>query len=72
MTRWALSVLFVLVTMVPVIRRLLHPTILGDDVTRIVDLVQFPFREHLFLPFAEHIAPLFQLISRVTWEADRA
>ena len=44
------------------------PTILGDDVTRIVDLVKFPFREHLFLPFAEHIAPLFQLVSWVTWE----
>ena len=27
-----------------------------------------PFREHLFLPFAEHIAPLFQLVSWVTWE----
>ena len=54
--------------MVPVIRRLFHPTILGDDVTRIVDLVQFPFREPLFLPFAEHVAPLFQLVSRATWE----
>ena len=64
----ASSVLFVVVVTVPLIRRLLHPTILGDDVTRIVDLVTFPFREHLFLPFAEHIAPLFQLVSKVTWE----
>ena len=60
--------MFILVTILPLIRRLRHPTILGDDVTRIVDLVKFPFREHLFLPFAEHIAPLFQLVSWVTWE----
>ena len=55
-------------TILPLIRRLRSPTILGDDVTRIVDLAKFPFREHLFLPFAEHIAPLFQLVSSVTWE----
>jgi hypothetical protein len=65
---WGCSVLFVLVTILPLIRRLRSPTILGDDVTRIVDLVKFPFREHLFLPFAEHIAPLFQLVSWVTWQ----
>ena len=65
---WACRVLFLAVTLLPVIRRLAHPTILGDDITRIVDLVKYPFREHLFLPFAEHIAPLFQLVSWVTWE----
>ncbi len=65
---WSCSLAFIFVTSLPLIRRLRHPTILGDDVTRIVDLVKFPFREHLFLPFAEHIAPLFQLVSWVTWE----
>jgi hypothetical protein len=64
----ASSLLFVVVVTLPLIRRVLHPTILGDDVTRIADLIAFPFREHMFMPFAEHIAPLFQLVSRVTWE----
>jgi hypothetical protein len=66
--RWGTSVAFVVVTLLPVMRRLRSPTILGDDVTRIVDLIKYPFREHLFLPFSEHIAPLFQLVSSVTWE----
>ena len=65
---WSCSVTFILIASLPLIRRLRSPTILGDDVTRIVDLAKFPFREHLFLPFAEHIAPLFQLVSSATWE----
>ena len=53
----------------PLIRRLRHPTILGDDVTRLVDLIEQPICDLIFLPFAEHVAPLFQLVSWLTWEA---
>ena len=67
--RWAAALFFGFVTFIPIFRRLRHPTILGDDITRIVDVVKYPFREHLFLPFAEHIAPLFQLVTWLTWEA---
>ena len=54
---------------VPLLRRLRHPTLQGDDITRLVDLIEQPFRDLIFLPFAEHVAPLFQLVSSVTWEA---
>ncbi len=53
---------------VPLVQRVRHPTILGDDIIRIVDLIRLPFRELIFLPFAEHVAPLFQLVSWVTWQ----
>jgi hypothetical protein len=56
------------VALVPVLRRLRHPTILGDDITRVVDLTRFSFGEHLFRPFDEHIAPFFQLVSWLAWQ----
>ena len=64
----AAPLLFVMITAIPMLKRLGSPTILGDDVIRIVDLIKLPFREHLFLHFAEHIAPLFQLVSWSTWQ----
>ena len=36
--------LFVLVAAVPLLRRLRHPTLQGDDITRLVDLIEKPFR----------------------------
>jgi hypothetical protein len=33
---WAPRLVFVLVALVPVLRRFRHPTILGDDITRVV------------------------------------
>src|SRR4051812_47362298 len=65
--RWLASLLFVLLALAPVFRRLGHPTILGDDVTRIVDLIEHPLSELLFRPFSEHVAPLFESISWLTW-----
>ncbi len=62
-------VFFALVAVVPLLRRLRHPTMQGDDITRLVDLIEQPVRDLIFLPFAEHVAPLFQLVSLVTWEA---
>ncbi|MBI1325189.1 hypothetical protein GC170_18650 [bacterium] len=39
----------------------MKPTILGDDVIRIVDARVLPLREQLFRPFSEHVAPGFEL-----------
>ncbi len=64
----AAPLMFVMITAIPMLKRLGSPTILGDDVIRIVDLIKLPFREHLFLHFAEHIAPLFQFVSWSTWQ----
>ncbi len=64
----AASLLFVMIAALPMLKRLRSPTILGDDVIRIVDLIKLPLREYLFLNFAEHIAPLFQLVSWFTWQ----
>ena len=66
--RWTGPVLLVLVAGVPLLRRLRHPTLQGDDLIRIVDLIEQPFRELLFLPLAEHVAPLFQVVSWATWQ----
>ncbi len=60
--------IFVLVAMLPVLKRLRHPTLLGDDITRVVDLIKFPFLTHLLMPYGDHSAPLFQLVSSLTWE----
>ena len=65
---WCAYLCFTLVVFVPIIRRLLHPTILTDDVIRLVNLVEHPLRELLFNPFNEHIAPLFEFVSWVTWQ----
>jgi hypothetical protein len=69
MVRLGLSLLYILVTIWPVIKRLRQPTILGDDVARLVDLIEHPFHELIFLPFGEHVAPLFQLVSWLVWRA---
>jgi hypothetical protein len=61
--------LFALVAAVPLLRRLRHPTLQGDDITRLVDLIEKPFRQLIFLPWGEHVAPLFQWVSWLTWEA---
>ncbi len=61
--------LFVAIAAIPLFRRLRHPTIVGDDVTRLVALIERPFRDVIFLPFAEHVTPLFQFGSWVIWQA---
>lgn len=45
-------------------QRLLNPTLLGDDVIRLVDARTLPFVEQLFRPFSEHVAPGFELATR--------
>jgi hypothetical protein len=66
--RWAL-VLFALIALHPVIARIRHPTLLGDDITRVVELIEQPLSALLVRPFNEHLAPLFDLVSRSTWQA---
>ena len=42
-------------------RRLTKPTILGDDVIRLVDARTLTLMKQLFRPFSEHVAPGFEL-----------
>ena len=60
--------IFAVVAAWPVIRRYRHPSIFGDDIARLVDLIENPFRELMFLPFAEHVAPWFQFLSWLIWQ----
>ncbi len=66
---WLGPLAFTVVALLPLVKRLRHPTILGDDVIRIVDLINLPFDKHLLKPFGDHLAPGFQLVSWLTWEA---
>ena len=58
---------FVGLCMGPHLHRLGHPSLFADDVTRIVQLRAFPLDRLLFLPFNEHMSPLFQCLSWLTW-----
>ena len=48
--------------------RLRGPSIYADDVDRIVQLQNVSLGPMLFLPFNEHVAPLFQAVSWVSWQ----
>jgi hypothetical protein len=65
---WWASTVFMLVALVPVMQRISHPTILGDDVIRLVDSIEHPLRDLLFRTFSEHTTPLFELVSWSTWQ----
>ena len=65
--QWAAAA-FAFVTLLPVFRRLLHPTLHGDDLIRIVNLVEHPLRELVFWPCNEHIAVFFDFISWANWQ----
>jgi hypothetical protein len=65
---WWAPLLFTFVAFWPAWRRIARPTLLGDDITRIVHLVRLSFIDHLLQPFSNHIAPLFQLVSWLTWQ----
>jgi len=65
---WGAPLLCAFVAFWPACRRITRPTLLGDDITRIVHLVRLSFIDHLFQPFSDHIAPLFQLVSWLTWQ----
>jgi hypothetical protein len=60
--------IFALVTLLPVLRRIRHPTLHGDDLVRLINLIEHPLRELIFWPYNEHIAFFFDLISWGCWQ----
>jgi hypothetical protein len=65
---WA-PMFFGLIALYPVIARIRRPTLLGDDVQRLVELIELPLGKLLVRPFNEHLAPLFDFVSWLTWQA---
>lgn len=66
--RRLLLALFVAICLAPLGFRAAHPSVFSDDVTRIGQLqTAGSLREILFVPFNEHMAPVFQTVSWVTW-----
>ena len=59
---------FVAVCLGPHLHRLQHPSLFTDDVARIKDLQTKPLATLLFRPFEEHMAPVFETVSWVTWQ----
>ncbi|MFO0951129.1 MAG: hypothetical protein U0835_08255 [Isosphaeraceae bacterium] len=68
-SRTATGAWFLLVAacLAPHAGRLAWPSLYADDVVRVEQLQTLPFGRLLFLPFNEHLAPLFQVVSWVTW-----
>ena len=52
----------------PYLVRLGSPSLYADDVARVEQLQTIPVGTLLFLPFNEHMAPLFQGVSWLTWQ----
>ena len=67
--RWWAPALFAWIALLPVAARIRHPTLLGDDITRVVELIEQPLGALLVRPFNEHLSPAFDLVSWSTWQA---
>lgn len=52
--------------------RLSHPSLLTDDVVRVILLQRHPTVQRLFIPFNEHLAPLFAGVATIAWFAGGA
>src|SRR6516162_9940815 len=63
-----MTVLFLVICLSPHIGRLLEPSLFSDDVTRIAELQTTPLSSLILRPFNEHVAPLFDVVSWVTWQ----
>ena len=59
---------FLAICLSPHFGRLSEPSLFSDDVTRIEHLQTMPLGHLLFRPFNEHVAPVFELVSWVTWQ----
>jgi hypothetical protein len=59
---------FLAICLSPHLGRLAEPSLFSDDVTRIEHLQAMPLVTMLFRPFNEHVAPVFELVSWVTWQ----
>src|SRR4051812_48240093 len=57
---------------VPYLSRLRWPSLYADDVDRIAQLQTGTLRGFLLAPFNEHLAPLFQTVSWLTWQLSGA
>ncbi len=62
-----LTLVFVALCLEPHLTRLRWPSLFSDDVIRIAHLQTMPLRGMLVRPFNEHLAPLFELVSWLTW-----
>jgi hypothetical protein len=62
------AVSFLAICLAPHLGRLSDPSLFSDDVGRIAQLQTMPIRTLLFRPFNEHVAPVFELVSWVTWQ----
>jgi membrane protein YdbS with pleckstrin-like domain len=59
---------FLAICLSPHFGRLHDPSLFSDDVTRVEHLQTMPLGKLLFRPFNEHVAPVFELVSWVTWQ----
>ncbi len=68
-SRAALSfrLLVLVVAVAPYLPRLAHPSLYADDVVRVSFVRNLPLGQRLLLPFNEHLAPLFELVTTATW-----
>ncbi len=53
--------------LVPHVSRLKSPSLYADDIVRVAQLQTEPLGELILAPFNEHLAPLFQLVSWLSW-----
>jgi hypothetical protein len=56
------------IVLLPWMKRLDHPSILWDDVPRLIDLQTLSLPERMVRPFNEHLAPMFELLTEGTWK----
>src|SRR5262245_45579404 len=63
----ALLVVLALLATLPYASRLAHPSLYADDVVRVACQRTMPLSQRLSLPFNEHLAPMFELVTSVTW-----
>ena len=68
LARTLAALAFVAVCLGPHWHRLQHPSLFTDDVVRIGDLQTKPLAVLLFRPIQEHMAPVFETVSWVTWQ----
>ncbi len=67
---WVITAAAILAACVlPWLPRLGHPSLFADDIQRIGHAREFPFRALIAVPFNEHVAPLFQLVTWAAWKA---
>ena len=67
--RVALILIWISLCALPYLEPARHPSLFDDDFTRVGGLRRFPFWTALWRPFNEHLAPLFELVTRLAWWA---